>query len=577
MKTTSTLSLLLIIFFTTTCFKKSTAQQWNLSGNNNATLGSKLGTTKAIPLILYTNNSPRMILTSTGRVGINMTPTNIFSVKSSGGIPASLWVPGNKVIFAGFSEATSSELILASASNTADNSAIFLGKRSRGTLASPAIIQHGDLLGSLSAAGFDGNTFQQAANINFMVDDMPSPGTIPTGISLATGNNSSDISERLNISSTGNFSFNKSQLFIKQTDGRIGIGTTTPEAKLDIDNVTTPVGLRIVNNYNNPEDYTPKYGIYASSIPAFGTGAEIHGGYLGLYSVGHAEYQDFQIGATAVYGESIGQGLDMFGVKGIANDGLHNIGVYGYAGNPGLSFTAAGYFEGDVYAGGLYVFSDRKLKTDIKPMENSLAQIMKLKPSYYSFKKDNYKDMGLSNGRQLGLIADEVKQVFPELVKEAVHTAKYDKDTRKKLSPEVKFEAVNYGGLIPVLVSSVQEQQKQIEDQQKQIDDLKEIIKQLVEDKGIKTSLGVSLQQNTPNPTANVTNIRYNVPENTKTAQLVMFDISGKTIRQIQLNSFPNGIINVDVAGLANGTYAYSIMVDGKLHHTRKMVVSKNQ
>ena len=110
------------------------------------------------------------------------------------------------------------------------------------------------------------------------------------------------------------------------------------------------------------------------------------------------------------------------------------------------------------------IISDRKFKTGITQLESStsLDHLMKLKPSAYEFKTADYPKMGLPKGKQMGLIADEVKQVFPELVKEAVHPAEYSQDKKEVLRPEEKFEGVNYIGFIPVLIASIQEQQKTI-------------------------------------------------------------------------------------------------------------------
>ena len=49
------------------------AQSWNITGNNNATGSSKLGTTNLVPLKFFTNNSQRMVIDSLGNVGIGIT------------------------------------------------------------------------------------------------------------------------------------------------------------------------------------------------------------------------------------------------------------------------------------------------------------------------------------------------------------------------------------------------------------------------------------------------------------------------------------------------------------------------
>lgn len=54
--------------------------------------------------------------------------------------------------------------------------------------------------------------------------------------------------------------------------------------------------------------------------------------------------------------------------------------------------------------------SDQKLKTNVKDIEYGLDTIMKLKPKQYDWKKDNRKD--------IGFIAQEVEEVIPEIVKD---------------------------------------------------------------------------------------------------------------------------------------------------------------
>ncbi|MGK0238288.1 MAG: hypothetical protein ACI92G_001753 [Candidatus Pelagisphaera sp.] len=61
-------------------------------------------------------------------------------------------------------------------------------------------------------------------------------------------------------------------------------------------------------------------------------------------------------------------------------------------------------------SGTVWSASDRELKTDIKPLGNLLSKVLKLKPSTYRFKS-----LPESN-EQLGFIAQDVMEVFPEIV-----------------------------------------------------------------------------------------------------------------------------------------------------------------
>ncbi|MCF2505092.1 tail fiber domain-containing protein [Dyadobacter sp. CY107] len=93
--------------------------------------------------------------------------------------------------------------------------------------------------------------------------------------------------------------------------------------------------------------------------------------------------------------------------------------------------------QGNGYLNGnLIQTSDRRLKTNILPFENSIEKVSSLQGYHYNW-EDKTKDQTL----QTGLIAQEVEQVFPELV-----------STNKD-----GFKSVNYIGLVPHLIESVKE------------------------------------------------------------------------------------------------------------------------
>jgi hypothetical protein len=93
--------------------------------------------------------------------------------------------------------------------------------------------------------------------------------------------------------------------------------------------------------------------------------------------------------------------------------------------------------SGEVTATGPYNnVSDRRLKKDFKPLANSLSNLLKTNTYHYYWKSDStLKDL------QTGVIAQELRELFPELV---------HKDDKGLLS-------VNYIGLIPHLIEAVKE------------------------------------------------------------------------------------------------------------------------
>ena len=100
--------------------------------------------------------------------------------------------------------------------------------------------------------------------------------------------------------------------------------------------------------------------------------------------------------------------------------------------------------------------SDRTLKKNVMTIHNVLDRVVSLRPVTWNWKSDK-EDRGL----QYGFIAQEVEEVFPDLVSENTWN---DGSTRKFLSTN---------DMLPYLVGSIKEQQQQIVELKKQITKLK--------------------------------------------------------------------------------------------------------
>lgn len=197
------------------------------------------------------------------------------------------------------------------------------------------------------------------------------------------------------------------------------------------------------------------------SVGVQGTASSASG--YGVYGKGNA-----QSNATGVVGESIvPNGADGIGVQGVS--GAYppvrpiNTGVYGYAaaqdatgvygradglnaiGVKGVGPTSqeyAGYFSGKVHVAGNFSFtSDARAKHDLQPIARGLEDVLALQPKSYVFNGDD------SETTRLGLIAQDVREVMPELVSE---------------DPVSGLLAMNYIDVIPVLVRAIQEQDEEI-------------------------------------------------------------------------------------------------------------------
>jgi len=115
-----------------------------------------------------------------------------------------------------------------------------------------------------------------------------------------------------------------------------------------------------------------------------------------------------------------------------------------------------------------YYSSDKRLKTKIKQIQNPLEKIQKI--NGYTFEWIENDKVHINSGNDIGVIAQEVEEVLPEIV-----------TTRDN-----GYKAVRYEKLTPFLISCIKEQQKQIESQQTQISSLQSQIdelKQLIQNK----------------------------------------------------------------------------------------------
>ena len=83
--------------------------------------------------------------------------------------------------------------------------------------------------------------------------------------------------------------------------------------------------------------------------------------------------------------------------------------------------------------------SDERFKKDVRPLESALGNILKLRGINYKFKVDEFPDKGFTEGDQIGFIAQELEEVYPELV----HTdGEGFKSVRYDLMTAVLVEAV---------------------------------------------------------------------------------------------------------------------------------------
>ena len=108
-------------------------------------------------------------------------------------------------------------------------------------------------------------------------------------------------------------------------------------------------------------------------------------------------------------------------------------------------------------SGDVVVSSDARLKSNIVSLGSTLSRLLLIDGKSYEMK-----------GKQkIGVLAQEIKEVFPELVSE----------------DENEMLAVNYQGLVPVLINALKEQQSEIETYRDEVSELKDLVNQLISSK----------------------------------------------------------------------------------------------
>jgi hypothetical protein len=304
-------------------------------------------------------------------------------------------------------------------------------------------------------------------------------------------------------------------------------------------------------------------------------------------------------------------GANNYGVSAEAFGGTVNYAIFAATGassnqTPPTGPNYAGYFNGDVVRTGTDNFtSDQNLKQNINPINNALSIINQLSPKTFVYKQADYPSMRLPSGIQYGLIAQEVQAILPELVNNNVHPPVFD-SVGNIVTPAVNYLSLEYQQFMGILIKAIQEQQKTIDSlstkQAKQDSINQSVQAQLAalasQINGCCTSAAakvnqapsqtqktihqmeielsdkdaIVLEQNVPNPFAEQTTILYNLPTSVGKAQLMFYNVSGQLIKAVDLNTRGNGKLIVFANDLSSGLYHYTLVADGKVIDSKKMV-----
>jgi len=257
----------------------------------------------------------------------------------------------------------------------------------------------------------------------------------------------------------------------------------------------------------------------------------------------------------------------------------HRLTVMGHA-VPALDCDSQAYDIGksalrwdEVYAcNGTIQTSDIRLKEDISDMPYGLEEVLQLRPITYRWKNKPL------DGRKIGLVAQELKQVIPEVVKTGEFVV--DENGNKKWE-EFKTMGVYYADLIPVLIKAIQEQQHEIETGERATLNLEHGLRELetlLKERGISIPQGLSIEvseaklfHNYPNPFSMNTVIQAYVPEQAQTVAIVVYDVNQTELLRIPIKKRGTVQVMMELGDLDEGVYVYSLEADGKTVSSKKL------
>jgi hypothetical protein len=209
----------------------------------------------------------------------------------------------------------------------------------------------------------------------------------------------------------------------------------------------------VIGNGNSSTETSNAMTVYKSGIADFA-------GYLNVNrsSAGGALYVNSK--------EALWYDLDHFswGFDGLYNYYAKPVLIGGTDNTPSYTLTVQGTTNS---TGGYFSVSDERWKTNLKQLKNIIPGILHLNGYRFNWRSEKFSGMNFDSGTQIGLIAQDVEKVFPELVR----------------TDNNGYKAVSYEKLTVVLLEGMKEQQEEIVSQQQQINELKALVDKLLKKK----------------------------------------------------------------------------------------------
>ena len=298
----------------------------------------------------------------------------------------------------------------------------------------------------------------------------------------------------LNEAGSGNIAIGRSALSSNISGGaNIGIGTGALQNNTG--NYNIAIGFQ-ANQDNQNGSRNTLIGYMAGDSDGTTTHDKSGNIFLG-YQAGYNETRSDKLyiensnsSSPLIYGDFVSDLIGINGKLGVGttnpSDVLHIVGTTGQNGLTGGNstklrvFSSGGtaigsknfagtptdglYVHGDLnYNAGLNSVSDKRYKTNIKPLENTLDNLSKIRGVSYDWRRNEFPERNFTNKKQIGVIAQEVEAVFPELVSTS-------KDG---------YKSVDYVKLTPILIEAVKELNKMNMELRNEINDIKDFLRKV--------------------------------------------------------------------------------------------------
>lgn len=419
----------------------------------------------------------------------------------------------------------------------------------------------GLLFGAMLVMGLSAN----AQNVSYDTDAIPVPGGSDN---VVVGQNS-----LLSNSGSNNSTYGNSAMSANTSGGANTAGGWAALFMNTTGSANTAGGYAAL--YSNNGDFNTTYGV--KSLAGITTGGYNSG--LGAYAMNN--------NITGNNNTAVGTFAD------VAGNNFNNATAVGNGAvaqnNDVVQLGDANVTQVECWSGVFTTTSDGRFKYRISEQDvKGLEFIKRLRPVVYNLdtKKlteymiknlpEESKRQHLSKNfdkstaiRQSGFIAQEVEAAAKEVG--------YDFNGVQIPQNSDGHYSLAYSQFVVPLVKAVQEQQQIIEGLVKEVEALKS------GKANSTTGLNVvadaiaksSLEQNIPNPFTNETTINYNLSKDISTANLFVYDLSGKQIASFPITEKGQSSIKITSEKLAAGMYIYSIVADGKLVDSKRMIVAE--